>query len=59
MERDFAATDKGKAHDQWFRAKVETALASQAPIAPHDQVIGEMNAIIEARRNAGSRGRRK
>ena len=47
IESEFATTEDAEAHDAWFRAKVECALASTEPGIPHDQVMAEMQAIIE------------
>ena len=51
-ESELASSEDADAHDAWFRAKVETALASQKPTVPHDEVMAEARAIIEARRDA-------
>lgn len=55
IESEFATTDEAEAHEAWVRAKVETALASQEPAVPHDQVMAEIQGIIGARRNAATR----
>lgn len=47
IESEFTTSEDAAAHDAWFRAKVERAMASTAPRIPHDQVIAEMRAIIE------------
>ena len=41
------SSEDATAHDAWFRAKVERAMASKGPGIPHDQVMAEMRAIIE------------
>jgi DNA-damage-inducible protein J len=38
------------AYDQWFRAKVQDALADTRPIIPHEQVMDEAKARIKGRR---------
>lgn len=38
------------AYDQWFRAKVEAALASDKPRIPHEEVMRRMQAIIDRRK---------
>ncbi|MHA0330224.1 type II toxin-antitoxin system RelB family antitoxin [Sphingomonas melonis] len=38
------------AHDAWFRAKVERAMASTASKIPHDQVMAGMRVIIDRHR---------
>ena len=40
------------AHDVWFRAKVQEALADQQPAKPHDQVMREARALIDGKRRA-------
>lgn len=47
IESEFATSEDAAAHDAWFRAKVERAMASTGPGIPHDQVMAEMQAIIE------------
>ena len=45
---EFATTKEAEAYDQWFRAKVQASLEDPCPGVPHDQVMAEMDAIIEA-----------
>jgi len=49
---EFDTAEEAEAHDRWFRAEVEAALreadAPGAVFIPHDQVMAEMDAIIEA-----------
>ena len=45
---EFESTEAAEAYDAWFRAKVEAALADTRPGIPHDEVMAEMDAIIEA-----------
>lgn len=40
------------AHDAWFRAKVREALDDRQPPLPHDDVLADAQAIIDARRRA-------
>jgi hypothetical protein len=47
IESEFATSEDAAAHDAWFRAKVERAMASTAPKIPHDEVMAGMWAIIE------------
>ncbi|PLL11012.1 type II toxin-antitoxin system antitoxin, RelB/DinJ family [Tabrizicola sp. TH137] len=39
-------------HDQWFRRKVQEALDSDRPLIPHDEVMSDMRALIDAKRKA-------
>jgi len=40
------------AHDAWFRAKVQEALADTRPALPHDDVMDETQALIDRKRRA-------
>jgi len=40
------------AHDAWFRAKVQEALADTRPALPHDEVKDEAQALIDRKRRA-------
>lgn len=40
------------AYDAWFRAKVQEALAELRAATPHDQVMQEARALIDAKRRA-------
>lgn len=44
---EFATAEDAAAHDAWFKAKVERAIASTGLRIPHDEVVAEMRAIIE------------
>ena len=44
-----------KAHDAWFRAKVQEALADTRPTVPHRQVMDEVQARIDGKRRGRSR----
>lgn len=39
-----------EAHDAWFRAKVQEALADTRPTAPHQQVMDAAQALIDRKR---------
>ena len=39
-------------HDAWFRAKVDEALRDTRPTVPHQQVMNDAQAIIDAKRRA-------
>ena len=43
-----------EAYDAWFRAKVHEALADTSPTAPHQQVMGEAQALIDRKRRGGA-----
>lgn len=39
-----------ESYDDWFRRKVQEAIDDPGPLVPHDQVMSEMRALIDARR---------
>jgi DNA-damage-inducible protein J len=43
-----------EAHDAWFRAKVQEALADDRPAVPHQQAMDETQALIDRKRRARS-----
>lgn len=45
-------TTDPETYDAWFRAKVQEALSDPRPNTPHDQVIQEARALIDAKRLA-------
>jgi len=45
-------TTDPSAHDAWFRAKVQEALADIRPALPHDDVMDEAQALIDRKRRA-------
>ena len=55
IESEFPTTEDAEAHDRWFRAKVEAALASDQPTIPHDTVMAEVKQLLDARRRAKPR----
>lgn len=55
IESEFSTTEDAEAHDRWFRAKVEAALASSGPVLPHDVVMAEMKEILDSRRGDKTR----
>ena len=48
IESAFASTAEAEAYEVWFRAKVQEALDDPSPGIPHDEVMAEMQAIIDA-----------
>ena len=52
IESEFTTSEDAAAHDAWFRAKVERALASEGPGIAHDQVMAEMRAMIDKHRRS-------
>jgi hypothetical protein len=45
--RQFAAA---AAYDQWFRDQVQEAIDDPSPSIPHDQVMADVRAILDAKR---------
>ena len=50
IESEFATTEEAAAYDAWFRAQVEASVADPRPAIPHDQVMAELRALIEAKK---------
>ena len=44
----FTINEKVEGYERWFCAKVRVSLADLRPGVPHNQVMAEMDAIIEA-----------
>ena len=51
IEFEFATSEDAAAHDAWFRAKVERALASTKPRIPHDEVMAMAQKTIDRHRS--------
>ena len=47
-------TTDPEAHDKWFRAKVQEALADGRPAETHQRVMEEAQALIDRKRRARS-----
>ena len=45
---EFATQADADSYDLWFRAKVQEALDSKKPHIPHDKVMAEVRAMLEA-----------
>lgn len=48
---EFETEEQAASYDRWFRAKVQASLDDPRPSIPHDQVMAEMRALIESKRN--------
>ena len=46
---EFHTDDDAVSHDAWLRSKVQTAMNSTKPRIPHDQVMAEMRAMLDAK----------
>lgn len=46
---EFATTEEAEAHDAWVRARIEQSLAEPGPDIPHDQVMAEIQAMLDAK----------
>ncbi len=51
IESEFATSEDAAAYDAWFRAKVDKAMASEAPSIPHDEVMAMARAVIDRHRS--------
>ena len=47
---EFETETQAAAHDAWFRAKVEAALADTRAPVPHDAAMAEIQKIIDERK---------
>ncbi|MRW83215.1 stability determinant [Pseudoduganella sp. FT26W] len=45
----FATAEEAEAYDRWYRSKVQKSLDDPRPGIPHDVVMAEIMAIIEAK----------
>ncbi|HBK46867.1 MAG TPA: hypothetical protein DDZ67_10635 [Xanthomonadaceae bacterium] len=45
---EFETEEAAASYDRWFRAKVEASQKDTRPRIPHDQVMAEVEAIIQA-----------
>jgi hypothetical protein len=52
IESEFGSTEEAEAYDVWFRAKVQAAIDSDEPDIAHDQVMAEIRALIDSKRDA-------
>ena len=52
IESEFSTAEEAEAHDRWFRAKVEAALASEREKIPHDEAMARTRRLIRRKRAA-------
>lgn len=48
---EFETEEQAASHDQWFRAEVQKALDNTEARVPHDELMAEMRALIQAKRD--------
>jgi len=48
--------EQAASHDRWLRAKVQASIEDPRPNVPHDQVMADMRALIESKRNKRDAG---
>jgi hypothetical protein len=53
---EFATEEQAASYNQWLRAKVQASLDDPRPSIPHDQVMADMRALIESKRNKHDAG---
>jgi len=53
---EFETEEQAASYDRWFRAKVQASLEDPRPNVPHDQVMADMRALIESKRNKRDAG---
>jgi len=49
---EFETDEDAAAYEIWFRAQVQEALESDEPTVPHEEVMAEMRAMLDAKRHA-------
>jgi hypothetical protein len=47
---EFGSAEEEAAYNEWFRKKVEASIADPRPSIPHDEVVAEIDALLEAKR---------
>lgn len=53
---EFDTEEQAASYDRWLRAKVQASLDDPSPNVPHDQVMADMRALIESKRNKHDAG---
>ncbi|KJZ39771.1 MULTISPECIES: hypothetical protein [Pseudomonas] len=48
---EFETKEQAASYDHWFRAKVQASIDDPRQNVPHDQVMADMRALIESKRN--------
>ncbi|WP_277185840.1 stability determinant [Caballeronia sp. BR00000012568055] len=46
---EFATVEEAEAYDKWFREKVRRSMADTRPRIPHEEVMAEIRAKLEAK----------
>ena len=44
---EFGSAEEEAAYNEWFRRKVEAALADDRPLIPHDEAMARIRATLE------------
>ena len=47
---EFETQEQADSYKRWFRERVQASLADPRPGIPHDEVMAEMDALIDAKR---------
>lgn len=47
---EFGSAEEEAAYNEWFRKKVEKALASDKPRIPHDEVMARIDRLLEEKK---------
>ncbi len=50
------STEQTESYDRWYRAKVESAINSEQPRIPHEQVMTEMQTRLAAKKKMRKMG---
>ncbi|HGL6715979.1 hypothetical protein WK24_15285 [Burkholderia vietnamiensis] len=50
IESEFTTAEEAEAYDRWLRAEVQASLDDPAPNIPHDEVMGDVRAMLAERK---------
>jgi hypothetical protein len=53
---EFDTAEQAASYDRWLLAKVQKAQDTKKPLIPHDQVMAQARALIEAKRKKHAAG---
>lgn len=53
---EFETQEQAEQHDRWVRQRVRESLTEPRPPIAHDEVMGEMRELIEAKRRESGAG---
>lgn len=54
---EFGSAEEEAAYNEWLKKKVAESLADPRPSIPHDEVVAEIDALLEAKRAKQTAGK--